>query len=833
MKSNTIALKSIERHATTKDAFMRRVQARSRTFTIALLMSVLPFLGSAKAPQRSETSVKADSINLSLSNSRIALTLNLKKGTYSITDKKNNTIVFENARLSADGWNSPHTWGDNHIVNQKISWKEMSAMDANGKKNGVRVELFITGTGKRQPEYRFAFTLLDGNTWLAMQAGIKNTLPYSCRFMKTELFSDASIFPGAKIESVQTLNGAAGVTMPEVLGDANRESTNSMLLTAMVNGKRQSIVWGGLHYQNYYAATLYQVNKDKRTINLFMTDPIGRKIAMNEEWWAPDTYYLGIGESNPFTALEQYGTALREANNAKPNVYDFPTLCGWAVGNLSGGKDINNSTALVEEMDEANKCGLTKYTKVAVRLEPDTYCYTDGNTEQGWWDDEHWSKYGHLVKPYDTFAKWCKAVKERNGVPFTYFQSSMPSDDFAKAHPDWMLNNDISRLQVYHRHHQPNVRYDYTNKGFQNHVLKMWQRLRSDGMIGIKFDYPETAWNPEGGFDDTLATTTSAYRELFRLCREGLGPEGRIHERALGESNRPTLDVAAGLVDIQRTAWDNNEFNAQFVTTGGLRWYKARKVFTYYPDSKAIHPHSAEIRQSLLTMLALTSGRLELATPFKMLTPEMVYDIARTYPMYHGLQSPRPVDAFTGTKDPRVYDLELTPDWHQVALFNSGKEKATIAVTLDKDMTEGGLSLNSQAEYYVYDFWKDAFVGKVKGTETLKSDLNSLACSMLSVRKVQDVPQLLSTNRHILQGWMETRDIKWNKRPKTLSGKASVVAGEPFRMVIASNSWKVAEAKATGANIRYENHPTSSSLKVIVIESDTTKEVEWTVKYRK
>jgi hypothetical protein len=810
-----------------KSALLKLITV-STIVSCVLMLCCNPFSTAAQVVSN-ETTVNATETEVQLSNNIVLIKIDLKKGTYSVTDKKENVVLFKDARLSADGWNSPHTYGLTGIGKQKITWKEKPVTNA-GKK-GKRVELFFTGSTKLIPEYRFAFTLLDGHSWVELQAGIKNTLPNDCRFMKAELFSNAVLFPGATISSLQTLNGAAGVTMPEVLGDTTRESTNSMLLTALVNGKRQSIVWGGLRYQYYYANTLYQ--KDKRSINLFMNDPVGKLIKQNEEWWAPDTYYLGAGENNPFTALEQYGLAMREANNAKPNVYDFPTLCGWAVGNLSGGKDINNSVALVTEMDEANKCGLTKYTKVAVRLEPDSYCYMDGNTEQGWWDDAHWSKFGHLVKPYDTFAKWCKAVKDRNGIPLTYFQSGMPSDDFARAHPDWMLGNDISQLQLYHRHHQPYVRYDYTDKEFQKYTLAMWQRLRKDGMVGIKFDYPETAWNPQGGYEDPAATTTSSYRQMFQLCREGLGPEARIHERNLGESGRPTLDVTAGIVDIQRTAWDNNQYEAQFVTTGGLRWYKARSVFTYYPDSKAIHPHSAETRQSLLTMIALTSGRLELATPFEMLTPEMVKDISRIYPMYHGLKSPRPVDAFTGNKDPRVYDLELTPSWHQVTLFNSGKERTTIAVNLHTPMVDGGLALDSTAEYYVYDFWKDAFVGKLKGNATLSAELNSLACAMYAVRKAQTVPQLLSTNRHILQGWMEIKDLQWNNAKKTLAGKAAVVAGEPFKIVVAANKWKLLQVKSNASSIKWENHPQSSDLKILVIENNATSDIEWSVSFKK
>ena len=232
-------------------------------------------------------------------------------------------------------------------------------------------------------------------------------------------------------------------------------------------------------------------------------------------------------------------------------------------------------------------------------------------------------------------------------------------------------------------------------------------------------------------------------------------------------------------------------------------------------------------------MLALTSGRLELATPFEMLTPDMVHDISRVYPMYFGLKSPRPIDAFTGEKNPQIYDLELTPDWHQVALFNGEKANKTISVTLDKPMVDGGLALNSTSEYYVYDFWKDAFIGKVKGTETIKADIDSMACAMYSIHQVQAVPQLLSTNRHILQGWMDTKDLQWNKSNKTFSGKATVVAGEPFRLVIASNSWKLYGVKADGASAKWENHPAGDNLKVMVIESTETKEVSWSISYKK
>jgi hypothetical protein len=226
-----------------------------------------------------------------------------------------------------------------------------------------------------------------------------------------------------------------------------------------------------------------------------------------------------------------------------------------------------------------------------------------------------------------------------------------------------MLFNDISRLQVKHSHHQPLVSYDYTDPEFQKHMQEVWGRLRKDGMCGIKFDYPETGWRPEGGFENRHATTAAAYRESFRLCREGLGPDALLDERNLGESGRPCLDVTAGLVDTQRNWGDSNKFVPGMVTISGLRWYKNRTVFNYYPDSKTVHDCSKEIRQSMLTMVYLTSGRIDLATSFTLFTPEIVHDFTRIYPAYREPFTARPLDAFTGVADPRVYDLELTPEW--------------------------------------------------------------------------------------------------------------------------------------------------------------------------
>lgn len=271
-----------------------------------------------------------------------------------------------------------------------------------------------------------------------------------------------------------------------------------------------------------------------------------------------------------------------------------------------------------------------KYSPVAVRLVPDKY---HNDSEQGWWDDKHWQKFGHYVAPYETSQKFCKAVRERGGIPFTYVQSGMPSDDYAKAFPGHMLANDISNLSKKHWHHLPFVTFDYTDREFQAHLDKVWGNLKDAGMKGVMFDYPETAWRTEGGFEDAYSTTATAYRKMFEVARKGLGPEACIHERNLGWPNIsdgtgekpgslhgngvPTsvVDNSVGLVSSQRVMTDTKDFRPSEVTICCLRWYKCRTLFAYDMDSKALVKDQDQ-RRAMLTMVYVVSGRLLLATSF-------------------------------------------------------------------------------------------------------------------------------------------------------------------------------------------------------------------------
>jgi hypothetical protein len=801
-------------------------------FRIVILASLLlELLSSAAEVTAGRVAVRRDGdSSVTLSNEFVTLQIDAQKHAITLSESRSGDLLF------ADGWMTADGWGIRNVRKAAQSdrwpgWKVGLAVekfaDAGGE--GARAVVSLSHPSRPAvPAYLFAYSLSPDSGTVTLGFGARNTGPHGVRLMSVSPLSWAKVLPGRKLEHERTLNGAAGSEATRVLEGANRESANSLLLTAREADRRRSIVWGGLANQEFGKWVALRDN----TLELSAKDPVGRLVDPGQTYWSKDTFYLDAVTDDPFAALEKYGRAMRAANDARPNVYDFPVLCGWGVGSLSHLPGVNDSAKLVGELQAAEKAGVTKYTRVAIRLEPDTYCYKDGNTEQGWWDDAHWAKYGHLVPPYETMAKWCEAIRAHNGIPYTYFQVGMPSDDYATAFPEQMLFKDVSRIAVRHNHHQPLVTFDYTSQAFQKHMREVWSRLRRDGIRGIKFDYPETGWRPEaGGFEDRHATTASAYREVFRLCREGLGADAFIDERNLGESGRPCLDVTAGLVDTQRNWSDSNEFEAGKVTIGGLRWYKNRTVFNYYPDEVTVHGCTPEVRRAMLTMVYLTSGRIDLATSFTLFTPEIVRDFTRIYPAYREPITARPLDAFTGVADPQVYDLELTPDWHQIALLNTSGKAAEISVPLAGDRVEqGAVGLRETEQYYAYDFWNDRLLGVYSGRDRITSRLEPLHCQMISVRKVESYPQVLSTSRHVLQGWVDLTGVRWDAGTKTLSGVAKVVGGEAFRIALANNG-HAPRGVTGGEGVRLEKHAAGDRYSTLVIESDVNADRAWSLKF--
>jgi hypothetical protein len=102
---------------------------------------------------------------------------------------------------------------------------------------------------------------------------------------------------------------------------------------------------------------------------------------------------------------------------------------------------------------------------------------------------------------------------------------------------------------------------------------------------------------------------------------------------------------------------------------------------------------------------------------------------------------------------------------------------------------------------------------------------------MLSVRKVQANPQVISTDRHVLQGWVDLADVRWDEKEQTLSGTAKVIGGESFQITVANNGKKPLSVTTNQGKAKIEAK-SERDLSRLVLERPDNGDCRWVIRYR-
>ena len=344
--------------------------------------------------------------------------------------------------------------------------------------------------------------------------------------------------------------------------------------------------------------------------------------------------------------------------------------------------------------------------------------------------------------------------------------------------------------------------------------------------------------------EDRTSTATAAYRTIYRVAREELGPEAYLQER-MGPGSDATLEFVSSV----RNASDNNVLHPKVLERSALRWYKNRRLTNYDMDGKALlatgknnaNKLTQLQRRAVMTMSYTVSGRLLLTESFRLFDQQVLHDLSRIFPFHATTLSARPLDAFVTAEPPAaanrkpslacptVFDFEISKEWHQLVLYG----KQAFSVPLSGDTALGALGLDAECDYHVYDFWNDAYVGKLSGDSTLQQQLEPGEARMLAIHAVQKHPQWISTDRHVMQGYVDlVKKPVWNESTRTLSGTAAVVGGEPYRITIARNGATAVSAEASNAEATLATRNNHPELIELVLESDENREVEFTVKFQ-
>jgi hypothetical protein len=261
--------------------------------------------------------------------------------------------------------------------------------------------------------------------------------------------------------------------------------------------------------------------------------------------------------------------------------------------------------------------------------------------------------------------------------------------------------------------------------------------------------------------------------------------------------------------------------------------------------------------RAAITMTYLNSGRMEIGKYFGKMTEQHLYDLSRAMPLLSTLKSPRPIDAFSGKDYPQVYDYEVDNSWHILTFYNYrikgqtwpdvdtaygwGKEPhfqpkkmlpAKISVDLGAKTDDGGLAFSKNKIYYVFDFWNWKFVGRIAGNQALEQNLRPGETRVMAIHEVKSHPQFISTNRHILQGLLDMEKLpQWDPEKKVLSGISKVIKDEPYKIIIASNGFKVKDCAAKNSESKIDLFDEKHQLYELTIKAAANSNQKWSVEF--
>ena len=353
---------------------------------------------------------------------------------------------------------------------------------------------------------------------------------------------------------------------------------------------------------------------------------------------------------------------------------------------------------------------------------------------------------------------------------------------------------------------------DMTHPGAQEHVrmtmrlaTQEWgyRYLKLDGLstgLAVKPQYINDAWREDGfgdaRFHDPAASNVTSYRQGLRTVREGAGDDTYILGCSTSQNMR-SYAASFGLVDAMRTGPDNNGTWAGWLRASplsGTRHHHLNgRVWWNDPDPVYVRPTlTVDAARCEVSWTALTGQQLTLSDWLPALPAERL-DILRRGMPHHGGKA-RAIDLFEREPARLWLATDDRPGQQRrdvLGVFNWGDTEETLTIDLDR------LGLPPATAYAGFDFWGGTFLPPIG--KRLEVTVGPRACRIIALRPQLERPFLLSTNRHIAQGFTEITDERWDEGTLTLSGTSAVVAGDYQQLRIVARApnaaWSVAEVR--------------------------------------
>ena len=311
------------------------------------------------------------------------------------------------------------------------------------------------------------------------------------------------------------------------------------------------------------------------------------------------------------------------------------------------------------------------------------------------------------------------------------------------------------------------------------------------------------------------------YRGTLASIREAIGPDRYL----LGCWVIPLEGV--GLMNGSRIGadvlpnWDGFKFamraTMQYYFLHNVAWYADPDVFIVR------QPLGIEQARAWATLQGLTGQAALMSDRLVDLSPERLELVKRVYPAV----DIRPLDLFSSDRNKRIWDLKINHlgrEYDVVGVFNFDESKATPMFVNFRD-----LGLPADKLVHVFDFWNQEYLGAWE--KGISVELAPASTRVLTLLPATDQIQLVSTSRHITQGWVDL--VSHSLNANTYSGRSKVVKNDVYELRFAFPRGKYFQIKSATARsrggrlpVRIVNH---QGWAAIQIASPRTTEVSWDV----
>jgi hypothetical protein len=272
--------------------------------------------------------------------------------------------------------------------------------------------------------------------------------------------------------------------------------------------------------------------------------------------------------------------------------------------------------------------------------------------------------------------------------------------------------------------------------------------------------------NPE---DDTVGL----YRKTLETMRSAIGPDSYL----LGCWGIPIEGM--GIMNGSRTGgdiirgWEGGFGLALRVT---MEHYYLHNVAWYSdPDTMLVRsPLTIDQARAWATLQGLTGQALMSSDRLIDLSADRVDMIKRVYPAV----DIRPLDLFPSERNKRIWDLKvnhLDRRYDVVGVFNYDQDKPS-----QVRLSWHDLRLPTDQPIHVFDFWNHEYLGAWEGG--MMVDVAPTSCRVLTLLPSLDHPQLMSTSRHITQGWVDLTACKYDNDAAAYSGTSKVIRNDPYEL---------------------------------------------------